>query len=47
MVLVSTITIEGTPDSTISITASRDEEGRITLVVRGAHVTLADIVGAP
>ena len=44
MVLVSTITIEGTPGSTISVTEVRDEGGRITLVVRGAHVALANIV---
>lgn len=44
MVLVSTITIEGTPGSTIAVTEVRDEGGRITLVVRGAHVALADII---
>ena len=42
MVLVSTITIKGTPGSTISVT--KDDGGRITLVVRGAHVAREDIV---
>jgi hypothetical protein len=44
MVLVSTITIKGMPGSTISVTEVRDDGGRITLVVRGAHVALEDIV---
>lgn len=44
MVLVSTITIKGTPGSTISVTEIREDGGRIRLVVRGAHVTLENIV---
>jgi len=44
MVDVSTIIIGGTPGSTISVTEIREDEGRITLVVRGAPVALEDIV---